>query len=381
VQANRPKIAGSGEPLPADAGIPRSINVAAAWAWRLILIAALIALAWVVVSYISQVSVPFLVGVLLTAALWPLKDWLVARGVHRALAATLCLLLLAVIVVGIITLMGAQIASQWTELGKQAVNSFTSMLDWLSRPPFNLSEAQVDTWIEQAKEYANNQRAAIAGYLAAAGAGVGHFFAGMALALFAAFYFLLDGKGMARAGSALIPFSGRARFMDAAGSGWTSLVAYVRAAVVVAAVDGLGALIGAAAVGSNMWLAIGAFTFLCAFVPLLGALVSGAVATAVVFVTLGWVRALIMLGVFVAVMELEAHILQPFLLGHAVSIHPLVVLYGLAIGFILGGIVGGLFAVPILAFGNSFIRSLNGSQASAAPERPPRRRGRTLPQP
>ncbi|HSN44410.1 MAG TPA: AI-2E family transporter [Propionibacteriaceae bacterium] len=356
-----------------DAGIPRVVNVAAAWAWRLLLIAALIALGWWLVTSLSTVTVPLMLAVLLTAALWPLKEGMVARRVPRALAVTLSLLLIAVLVVGIITLMGAQIASQWSELGTQAVNSFNQMLDWLATGPLKISGAQVDGWFEQAKEYVANQRSAIAGYIAAAGTQLGHFFAGIALALFATFYFLLDGPGMARSVSVLIPSLSRRRVMSAAGRGWTSLVSNVRAAVIVAAVDGLGALIGAAAVGSNMWLAIGAFTFLAAFVPLLGALVSGAVATGVVLVTLGWVRALIMLGVFIAVMEIEAHVLQPFLLGHAVSIHPLVVLYGIAVGMIVGGIVGALFVIPFLAFGNAFARSLSGVEHPVLPVPSPKR--------
>jgi predicted PurR-regulated permease PerM len=154
------------------------------------------------------------------------------------------------------------------------------------------------------------------------------------------------------------------------------MVSYVRAAVTVAAVDGLGALIGAAAVGSSMWLAIGALTFLCAFVPLVGAIIAGVVATGVVLVTLGWVKAIIMLAVFVAVLELEGHVMQPFLLGKAVSIHPLAVLYGIAVGTIVAGIVGALFTVPLLAFGNAFVRALNAPEPVAVvpvdvPESPP----------
>ena len=111
-----------------------------------------------------------------------------------------------------------------------------------------------------------------------------------------------------------------------------------------------------------MWLAIGALTFLCAFVPLVGAIIAGVVATGVVLVTLGWVKAIIMLAVFVGVLELEGHVMQPFLLGKAVSIHPLAVLYGIAVGTIVAGIVGALFTVPLLAFGNAFIRALNAPE-------------------
>lgn len=132
----------------------------------------------------------------------------------------------------------------------------------------------------------------------------------------------------------------------------------MRAAVVVAAVDGVGAGVGALILGSNLWMAIMALTFVCAFVPLIGALFSGAVAVAVTLVTLGFWKAVIMLAVFVAVLQLEAHILQPLLLGRAVQIPPLVVLVGIAVGMTLSGVVGGIFAIPIVAFATGIIRGI-----------------------
>ena len=347
-----------------DAQVPDGIRLASGWAWRLMIVAAFIYGVYWLLGYLSEVSVPLVVAMLLTAALWPLKEWHVERNVPRGLAVVISLLVLLGIVLGIIALVSAQIATQWSSLTSEAIKSFEQLMNWLANGPFHVSNSQIDTWLQKATDYVKNSSSTIASYAGKVGTGVGHFFAGMALALFATFYFLYEGKDLARSASLILPRRSRGRIMDAAQRGWVALVSYVRAAIIVAAVDGLGALIGAAAIGSNMWLAIGALTFLCAFVPLLGALFSGAVAVGVVFVTLGWARAVIMLVVFVAVMEIEAHVLQPFLLGHAVSIHPLVVLFGLAAGMIIGGIIGGLFTVPLLAFGNAFLRAWS-------PETPP----------
>ena len=132
---------------------------------------------------------------------------------------------------------------------------------------------------------------------------------------------------------------------------------------------GIMAGIGAAIIGSSMSVAIGALTFILAFVPIVGALTAGVVAVGVVLVTLGFFKAVIMLIVFVAVMQIEGHVLQPFLLGKAVSIHPLIVLVGIAVGAIISGIVGALFAIPIVAFGVAFIKAL--SPETPAEEVPP----------
>ncbi len=88
-------------------------------------------------------------------------------------------------------------------------------------------------------------------------------------------------------------------------------------------------------------------------------MVSGFVAVLVALVALGWVQALFMLGAIILVMQIEGHVLQPFLLGRAVKIHPLAVLLAIAIGIVLGGIIGALFAVPMLAFAKTFVQHLS----------------------
>ena len=105
--------------------------------------------------------------------------------------------------------------------------------------------------------------------------------------------------------------------------------------------------------------ALAALVFIGAFVPIVGALISGFVAVIVALVALGWIQALIMLGGVILVMQVEGHLLQPFLLGRAVKLHPLAVIFAIAIGVILAGIVGALMAVPILAFTKTFVQYLS----------------------
>ena len=93
--------------------------------------------------------------------------------------------------------------------------------------------------------------------------------------------------------------------------------------------------------------------FLGAFVPVVGALMSGIVAVLLALVALGPVQALIMLGIVIAVQQIESHVLQPFLLGRAVRVHPLAVILSIAAGVIVWGIVGALIAVPVAAVVNA----------------------------
>ena len=107
--------------------------------------------------------------------------------------------------------------------------------------------------------------------------------------------------------------------------------------------------------------AIGVLVFIGAFIPMIGATLSGSVAVLVALVDEGPVIALFMLGGVILVQQLEAHVLQPFLLGRLVSVHPLAVIIAIAAGVLVAGIPGALVAVPFVASANAVVMRLSGS--------------------
>jgi predicted PurR-regulated permease PerM len=109
--------------------------------------------------------------------------------------------------------------------------------------------------------------------------------------------------------------------------------------------------------------------FLGAFIPIVGATLSGTVAVLVALVTRGPFTALIVLAVVIGVQQLEGHILQPLIMGRAVRIHPLAVILAIATGLVVTGIIGALVAVPIVAVLNTGIRHL-AAQRNHDPEPP-----------
>lgn len=192
----------------------------------------------------SEVSVPVAVALMLTAAMWPLANWLSRHHIHRGIASGICLLLLIILVGGVFTLVGAQIALQWRELGNQSVASFKQALQWLSQSPLHTNKAQLTALMHKAETAVAGSQGRIAATAAAAGSQIGRFGAGLVMALFATFFFVYEGDKLAEKSAVLIPREHRAKILDAAKRGWVALVAYVRAAVIVAFVDGLGAGIG-----------------------------------------------------------------------------------------------------------------------------------------
>lgn len=343
-----------------DQLVPRGFRIGASWAWRLIVIVIMVAgIGWLF-RYLSEVTIPIAVAILLAALISPVANWFNRRRFPRALSAALAMIIGVILVSGTLTLIATQIAGQAEGMGTRVAKGFTQLTTWLSQGPLNIPEQflQIDQLTKQVTDFLSQSSSQIAGYAAAFGSQIGHFFAGFAITLFATFYFLYDGSGIWSFLVKLSPKAARDRIDAATRSGWTSLVHYVRATILVAFVDAIGVLIVALILRVPGAPALAALVFLGAFVPLVGAFVSGFVAVFVALVMLGWVQALIMLAGIILVMQLEGHILQPFLLGRAVKLHPLAVLLGIAVGVIVGGIVGALMSIPLLAFAKTFIQYL-----------------------
>jgi len=348
------------EPEDPEAAIPQGVRTAAGWAWRVLVFGALAwALGWLMAEF-SQVTVPLAIAFLLTALLSPLtrrlKDW----NWPPLAAAGAALLVMVLVIAGIAWGIGATAAKQAPALVDQTVAGFHEFTAWLGSGPLGIDQAQLDQWMASLTAWLSESRESLAAAAARIGASVGHFFAGVAIAAIATFFFLAGGDHMWRGFVRLLPARYQRPTDRASLRGWLSLVSYMRAQVIVSAVDAAGVAIIAAIIGVPMAWALFALTFVVCFVPVVGAIIAGTVATSLALITQGWVAALIMVGGTIAVMWLESHLLQPLLLGRAASLHPLAVLLGIAVGAQLGGIVGALVVIPVMAFAVAFIRSLRG---------------------
>jgi predicted PurR-regulated permease PerM len=342
--------------------VPYGIRLAAAWTWRLAVIAVGIwGLLWLVAAF-QVIVVPLLVATLVTALLLPAVDRLHRLGVPRGLAVAGTLLGVLALVVGLLTLVGTQIVTGFGDLQEQAAAGWREVERWLATGPLNLSGAQIEQYVSAARaQVSANSDQLVQGAMQFTST-AGHVITGFFLAVFAAIFFLHDGERIWRWLQRLLPAEARDRLDVAARRGWVTLTAYVRATVIVALVDGAGIGIGAAILGVPLAAPLGVLVFLGAFVPIVGALVTGAVAVLVALVAEGPVTALLMLAIVIAVQQAESHILQPLLLGRAVSVHPLGVVLAIAAGVLVAGVVGALFAVPLVAVLNTVTLSLTGAR-------------------
>jgi putative heme transporter len=342
----------------ADQAVSPLVRRAAAWSWRLLVIFAVIfALLWLF-KRLEVIFVPVLLATMVAALLMPAVDFIDRRGVPRGVAVALMLLSGFAVVGGILTFVVSQFVDGVPALAEQVGHSIEGVGNWLANGPLHVSNEQ----IEQARESAlealrNNQEKLTSGALATAGT-LTEIVTGALLMFFTLIFLLHGGRNIFAFITKVFPAHVQPRVRDAGRAGFRSLIGYVRATFLVALVDAVGIGTGLAIMGIPLALPLASLVFLGAFIPLVGAVIAGFVAVIVALIAKGLIFALITLGLIIAVQQLEGHVLQPLVMGRAVSIHPLAVVLAIAAGGVSAGIVGALLAVPAVAFLNSATRVL-----------------------
>lgn len=345
------------------------MRLAAAWSWRFLIVLAAIGVAYWLLSKISVILLPALIALLITALISPFSNFLVRHGWKRGAAAGVTFIGFIVLVLGLLTLVGQQIVVGMGELTGQVVAGIRSIADWLQHNPFGIDSSRIsvaiDDTLNKGVAMLEERSGQILGGVAGAAMSVGSFFTGLILTLFTAFFFLYDGRRIFSWFIGMLPRRARGRAEGAGLRGWQSLVQYVRVQVIVAGVDAIGIGIGAFFIGIPLVFPLTVLVFLGSFVPIVGAVVTGIIAVIVALVSKGLVAAIIMTLVVLAVQQLEGNVLQPFIMGKAVSVHPLAVVLAVAAGATLYGIVGALFAVPVIAVLNTIVLYLAGEDVYA----------------
>jgi len=349
----------------ADQSVSPAVRKTAAWAWRLLVIfAAIVALLWVITK-VEILVVPVALATMLAALLLPVVDFLDRRGAPRGGAVALVLLGGIAVVGGILTFVVSQFIEGAPALVQQVSTSIKGVGDWLTSGPLHLDQAQIDQARKSAIEaLQNNQEKLTSGALSTAGT-VTEIVTGALLVLFTLIFVLHGGRNIYGYVTKIFPETVRERVQEAGRAGFRSLIGYVRATFLVALVDAVGIGTGLAIMGIPLALPLASLVFLGAFIPLGGAVIAGFLAVIVALIAKGWIFALITLGLIIAVQQLEGHVLQPLVMGRAVSIHPLAIVLAIAGGGVLAGIVGALLAVPTVAFVNSAMRVLLASDPAA----------------
>ncbi len=294
---------------------------------------------------IPLLTVAIAVALLLTALVEPVARWLRHRRLPPVLAALLAVLLLAGILTGVGFLLGFRAAAKLRDLTRPLTAGIDRIRAWFVEGPLRVDPEQVS----------DVRNAVVAGIYelspdpTAAARMALHLLAAVVLVAFLLFFLLKDGAGMWVWLLERVPDRRREQVQGAGRCAWTSLSRYVRGVVVVALIDAAG--IGAAlfVLDVPLWVSLTLVTFIGAFIPLVGATVSGTVAVLVTLVANGLSDAVIVLVVVLVVQQVEGNLLQPLIVGRSLRVHPTAVLVAVTAGTLLWGLAGALLAVPLMA--------------------------------
>ncbi len=334
------------------------VRVTASWAIRALVIAGALYLLFRLLSSFGVVTVPVALALLGSALMTPLVGWLSRHGVPRALATLLTMVGGIAVVAGVLTFVVQAFINGLPELQDKVGTSISQVQNWLITGPFHLRPEEItqagDNLTASLKSHSNQ----LTSSAISTASTLTEVLTGGLLTLFTLIFFLHGGRQIWEFLIKAVPAHSRDAVDVAGHRGFAALTGYVRATVAVAGVDAIGIGIGLGVLQVPLALPLAALVFLGAFIPIIGAVLTGIVAVIVALVTKGFVVALIVLGVVLAVNQLESHVLQPLLLGRAVKLHPVAVVLAIAAGTVLGGVLGALLAVPTVAVLNAAVRSL-----------------------
>lgn len=347
------------------------VREAAEWSWRLLLIAAALWVFGQAFIMYREIFVPLLLAVMLTAILNPLVNLLDRWHVPRSVAVIVSVLAALAAIGAGLAWVAERLIGGIPMLTDELTGTIDQARNWLADGPLHVSSAQVHAVSDHLiKILQDNEGKLTSGALSTVMT-TAELLTGLVLLIFLTVFFLYGGRRIFGFVTLLIPAGPRERVRVASDAGFKTLVGYVRATVLVSLIDSTCIGIGLWLLGVPLALPLAALVFVGGFIPIVGAVLTGAVAVVVALVTKGFVTALIVLALLVFVMLLEGHVLQPFLTGRSVSLHPVAVVVVIAIGIVSVGIIGGLLAVPIASFLNTAIRSLNAQKATDAGLRRP----------
>ncbi|WP_327374406.1 AI-2E family transporter [Streptomyces sp. NBC_01216] len=369
-----PAVAARPEPIDA---IPWGMRVAAEAGWRLLVLAGTVWVLMKVISSVQLVVLAFVAALLITALLQPTVARLRKSGLPRGLAT-------AVTAVSGFVIMGLvgwfvvwQVMDNIDNLSDRVRDGIEELKRWLLDSPFHVTEQQINDIAENLSDTigANTEQITSAGLQGVTV--VVEAMTGILLAMFSTLFLLYDGKRVWNWTLSLVPAQARPGVAGAGPRAWRTLTAYVRGTVLVALIDAVFIGLGLYFLDVPMAVPLAVFIFLFAFIPLVGAVISGALAVVVALVTNGVFTALMVLVVVLAVQQIEGHVLQPFILGRAVRVHPLAVVLAVAAGGLTAGIGGAVVAVPLVAVTNTVVGYLRAYSHEQALLSTPEPRGAT----
>ncbi|CAM3762013.1 AI-2E family transporter [Isoptericola cucumis] len=343
--------------------VPAWLRTSAGWSWRLIALTAAVALVFWATAQVQLVFVAVFLGLVFASVLSPVAD-VYSKVMPRPLATALAILSAFLVLGGMLTYVVASVAGQWEQLAGQFDTGLQQIVDYLESGPFGLTVTldQINEWIDQGRRWVGENADALVGQAAQGAGSVAEGFAILALSIFCTVFFVASGAKMWHWFLDQLPERYRGRWDVAAGAGWYSFSGYARGTVIIAFIDGVLSFVLLTILGVPLAAPLAVLVFIGAFIPLIGAPLAMIIAAVVALAANGIVTALIVTVGIALIGQLEGHVLQPWIMGRQVALHPVVIGVGVTTGTVLAGILGAIIAVPLMAVAWTVFSTLRGDR-------------------
>lgn len=321
----------------------------ARWSWRFLVVTAALVVLGLVIGQLWSIMFPVFLGLIIATVIEPPVAWLRERGVPSLAAALLVVVGGLAVLVGIVVLLAPSVAGQAPAIVQGAVGGIQQIQQWVQGPPLNLGASQIGGYVDLAVSRLQQSAVQIAGGVVTGVTAVANGVINGVLAIILAFLFVKDGPKFLpwvrrrtgpTAGSHLVEVSRRA---------WARLGGFIRSQALIGLVDAIFIGIGLVIFGVPLALPLAVLTFFGAFIPIIGALVAGALAVLIALVVQGPTVAVGVLILILAVQQIEGNLLQPLVQGKGLGLNSAVVILAVTGGSALFGIAGAFFAVPLAA--------------------------------
>ena len=319
------------------------------WALRLFIIGLFLYASFRMLGNFWRGILPVLIALIICTVLAPVASALRRKGLPSALAAAITILVSFTAVGSLFVFIAPDFARQSQTLYLQTVEGIQRLQLWAQGPPLNLDPDEIGVYIDEVALWLQRQAGSIAGSVFTGIGTATSIVVTLFIIVVLTFFFLKDGHNFLpwlrdatgrRTGWHLTELLTRV---------WTTLGGFVRAQAVVSAVDAVFIGLGLALIGVPLAMALAIITFIAGFIPFVGAIVAGALSVTIALVSLGFTKALLVLGLVLLVQQLEGNVLSPWLQSKAMNLHPVIVLISVTVGSALFGLVGGFLAVPAAA--------------------------------
>ncbi|MDF3299141.1 AI-2E family transporter [Streptomyces tropicalis] len=361
LSAHAPRIRPRPRPVPPSAAAERTVpwlRVAAAYAWRLILVGVVVYGVFTVLGRFQLIAFALFLALVITSVLRPLAD-LLARRLPRPLSVAVALVGSILMLFTLLALVGNAVAGESSQLAGEFRGGVHRIEVWLQKPPFRLGPGKLSDLQRQVVAYLSAHRGRL---LSSAVSGFGRIvelITGGALAVFASVFFIHSGERLWAWGrDQLLPAPARPVWDAAGHAAWRTFAGYTRGIIIVAATNAVLVGIALFALRVPLALPLTLLEFFATFVPLVGSPVALGVATVVALAGRGPLTAAAVLVLIVVMGQLEGHVLHPVVMSWAVRLHPLVVAVTVIAGSIVAGVIGAVVAVPLVSVAWAVLRAL-----------------------